>query len=104
MVKYQRNIIKTIRRLVYVNMEKAIGLLQKMPEHKLEAAYMYIRFIYSQTDRDETVYTPPKAADSLKKRQKGFQGLMTFAGTLPEDFDYEREIEEAREAKYARFI
>lgn len=26
------------------------------------------------------------------------------AGTLPEDFDYKKELEEAREAKYAHFI
>lgn len=55
-------------------LEKAIGLLQEMPESTLE------------------------------KRQRGFQGLMSFAGTLPEDFDYKKELEEARDEKCARFI
>lgn len=55
-------------------LEKAIGLLQKMPENELE------------------------------KRQRGFMGLMSFSGTLPEDFDYKKELEKARNEKYARFI
>lgn len=83
-------------------LEKAIGLLQEMPERKLESVYMYMRFVNSQTDDDEIVQFSKKS--TIEKRQKGFHGLMSFAGTLPEDFDYERELEEAREAKYARFI
>ncbi len=34
-------------------LEKAIGLLQEMPENKLEAVYMYIRFVNSQSDGKE---------------------------------------------------
>ena len=119
-------------------LEKAIGLLQEMPENKLEAVYMYIRFVDSQSDSNEAIPAPNKSIDSLmgiaheyappsvmeketdafenaviekfahestlEKRQRGFQGLMSFAGTLPEDFDYKKELEEAREEKYARFI
>lgn len=109
-----------------------------MPENKLEAVYMYIRFVDSQSDSNEAIPAPNKSIDSLmgiaheyappslmeketdafenaviekfahestlEKRQRGFQGLMSFAGTLPEDFDYKKELEEAREEKYARFI
>lgn len=120
-------------------LEKAIELLQEMPESKLEAVYMYIRFVDSQTDSNEEFPAPNnKNIDShmgiaheyanpvlmeketvafenaviekyspestLEKRQRGFQGLMSFAGTLPEDFDYKKELEEARNEKYARFI
>ena len=90
-------------------LEKAIGLLQEMPESKLEAVYMYIRFVDSQSDSNEVIPAPNKSIDSLHKstleeRQRGFQGLMSFAGTLPEDFDYKKELEEARDEKYARFI
>ena len=119
-------------------LEKAIGLLQEMPENKLEAVYMYIRFVDSQSDSNEAIPAPNKSIDSLmgiaheyappslmeketdafenaviekfahkstlEERQRGFQGLMSFAGTLPEDFDYKKELEEAREEKYARFI
>lgn len=94
-------------------LEKAIGLLQEMPEYKLEAVYMYIRFVDSQPDSDEGIPAPDKSMDSIEKstqrnsieeRQRGFQELMSFAGTLPEDFDYKKELEEARAEKYARFI
>ena len=36
-------------------LEKAIGLLQEMPENKLEAVYMYIRFVDSQSDSNEAI-------------------------------------------------
>jgi len=119
-------------------LEKAIELLQEMPENKLEAVYMYIRFVDSQSDSTVAIPAPNKSIDSpmgiaheyatpslgeketdafensviekfthkstLEKRQHGFQGLMSFAGTLQEDFDYKKELEEAREEKYARFI
>lgn len=77
-------------------LEKAIGLLQKMPEHKLEAIYGYICFIDSQADKSANRSASQTDADSIEQRQKGFQGLMSFAGTLPKDFDYEYELEEAR--------
>ncbi len=94
-------------------LEKAIGLLRKMPENKLESVYMYIRFVDSQTDGNEVIPASDKNIDSpmgiahestLEERQRGFQSLMSFAGTLPEDFDYKKELEEARNEKYARFI
>lgn len=78
-------------------LEKAIGLLQEMPEDKLEAVYMYIRFVHSQSDNNEEL-------PAFEKRRRGFQGLMSFAGTLPEDFDYKKELEDARKEKYGRFI
>ena len=40
----------------------------------------------------------------IERRKRGFQELLSFAGTLPEDFDYKKELEEARNEKYARFI
>lgn len=83
-------------------LEKVIGLLQEMPENKLEAIYMYIRFVDSQADNDVPVIAEKE--NELEKRKKGFQELLSFAGTLPEDFDYKKELEEARNEKYARFI
>ena len=73
-------------------LEKAIGLLQEMPENKLEAVYMYIRFVDSQADSDVSV-TTEKEKD-IERRKRGFQELLSFAGTLPEDFDYKKELEE----------
>lgn len=75
-------------------LEKAIGLLQDMPEHKVEAVYMYMCFVNSQIDNDKIILTPQEPLDSLmnqersmEERQRGFQGLLSFAGTLPEDFN-----------------
>lgn len=53
---------------------------------------------------ENTVSEKYASKNTLEERQRGFQGLMSFAGTLPEDFDYKRELEEAREKKYTRFI
>ncbi len=39
-----------------------------------------------------------------ENKQRGFQDHLSFAGTLPGDFDYKKELEKAREEKYARFI
>lgn len=87
-------------------LEKAIGLLREMPENKLEAVYMFIRFVDSQSDNREDIPATSKniGSDATEERRRGFQGLMSFAGTLPEGFDYKKELEEAREEKYGRFI
>ncbi len=85
-------------------LEKAIGLLQRMPEHKLETIYTYMRFVDSQIDNADSASTEKNDTDSIARKRKGFQGLLSFAGTLPEDFDYKKELEEAREEKYAHFI
>lgn len=82
-------------------LEKAMGLLQVLPERQLDAVYMYMRFVYSHSDGSDFILAKES---SVEKRRKGFQGLISFAGTLPEDFDYKQELEEAREEKYARFI
>lgn len=85
-------------------LEKAIGLLQRMPQHKLETVYTYMCFVDSQTDDIDSASTEKNDADSIARKQRGFQGLLSFAGTLPEDFDYKKELEEVREEKYAHFI
>ena len=92
-------------------LEKAIGLLQKMPENQLEAVYMFIRFVNSRMDDDVSYVTSvsaeketKEAENKLEERRRGFIGLMSFSGTLPEDFDYKKELEEARDEKYSRFI
>lgn len=85
-------------------LEKAIGLLQRMPEHKLETIYTYMRFVDSQIDNANSASTEKNDTNSIARKRKGFQGLLSFAGTLPEDFDYKKELEAAREEKYAHFI
>lgn len=45
-------------------LEKAINLLQDMPEHKLEAVYTYIQFVNTLTENEETA-THKKSASSI---------------------------------------
>lgn len=46
-------------------LEKAIHLLQTRPENKLEAIYMYIRFVNAQAD--EPIVTEKKAPIQLQE-------------------------------------
>ena len=99
-------------------LEKAIILLQEMPEQSVETVYTFMQSLkpypnqnrhsgkspFSTINEDDTAELVSSQRSSLERRQKGFQGLMSFAGTLPEDFDYKKELEEARNEKYARFI
>lgn len=77
-------------------LEKTITLLREMPEHSLESLYDFIRSIWIQQE------TGVDSAD-ISKSVEGFKVLQSFAGTLPADFDYEKELETMREEKYARF-
>jgi hypothetical protein len=42
------------------------------------------------------------AHDLAKQRQAGFQKLMKYHKTLRADFDYQKELAEARDEKYGR--
>lgn len=81
-------------------LEKTIILLQEMPEQSLESLYDFIRSIWVQEDVGEK--SSVKYTD-ISKSMEGFDILQSFAGTLPVDFDYKKELEEMREDKYARF-
>ncbi len=46
-------------------LEKAMNLLQTMPENKIEAVYMYMRFIDSQIESSDFLTTEKKGALSI---------------------------------------
>ncbi len=46
-------------------LEKTIKLLQAMPEQKLEAIYMYVRFVDSQTEEPDYPKLQKKEARSV---------------------------------------
>lgn len=81
-------------------LEKTITLLREMPEQSLESLYDFILSLRIQQKTD-AVY--PAAANDTSKSMEGFAVLQSFAGTLPADFDYEKELEDMRKEKYARF-
>lgn len=81
-------------------LEKTIILLQEMPEQSLESLYDFIQSMW--VNRDFNAERSEKTADTSKS-MAGFQVLQSFAGTLPADFDYKKELEEMRNEKYRRF-
>lgn len=82
-------------------LEKTIDLLQKMPEQSLEFLYDFICSIWIH--QDVKTELPVNSTDTSESME-GFRVLQSFAGTLPADFDYKKELEEMREEKYARFM
>lgn len=81
-------------------LEKTITLLREMPEQSLESLYDFIRSIWIH--QEATAKHPADFTDTSKSME-GFHVLQSFAGTLPADFDYKKELEEMRNEKYARF-
>lgn len=81
-------------------LDKTIILLREMPEQSLESLYDFIRSIWIQQNVGAKQSVK---RDDISKSMEGFGVLQSFAGTLPADFDYKKELEEMREEKYARF-
>lgn len=81
-------------------LEKTIILLQEMPEQSLESLYDFIQSIWI---RQNVNVERPEGTVDTSKSMAGFQVLQSFAGTLPADFDYKKELEEMRNEKYRRF-
>lgn len=81
-------------------LEKTIVLLREMPEQSLESLYDFISSVWIY--HDDNAKNTPGSAD-ISESMDGFRVLQSFAGTLPADFDYKRELEEMRREKYARF-
>lgn len=81
-------------------LEKTITLLSEMPEQSLESLYDFIYSIWFQQKADSSAAA---AAHDISKSMEGFRVLQSFAGTLPADFDYQKELAEMRTEKYARF-
>lgn len=71
------------------NKERAVQLLEQIPESEM---HYIIRMLEYAAKPDDT-----------SKRMEGLRVLQSFAGTLPENFDYERELEKMRNEKYSRF-
>lgn len=75
-------------------LEKTIILLREMSEQSLESLYDFIRSIWDQQDRGTKRSVK---INDITKSMEGFNVLQSFAGTLPADFDYKKELEEMRE-------
>ena len=70
--------------------EKTLEMLERLPDEKMIYIFNILQNIeaFSSTEKDETV------------KEDAFATLMKYSGSLPEDFDYRTELEEARMEKY----
>ena len=76
--------------------EKTVELIKHMPDEQV--VYVIEELVHGLTssqiiDKNET---------TLSDKQKAYQNLLKYKGSLPADFDYEKELAEAKEEKYGR--
>ena len=72
--------------------EKAVDLIRQMPEdHMFYVIDMLQNLKISIADKE----------NDKKQAMAAFQNLQKFRGRLPENFDADKELEEARNEKYS---
>lgn len=74
--------------------KEAFQLLEKMPEDKIKLIIQYMQKIEITSEKND--YQVNDSLNALKELQE-------LSGRLPEDFDYEKELQEALEEKYGYF-
>ena len=83
-------------------LEKTITLLQGMPETSIEKVYQFIQNL--QSEQNSATKTILKTTENNQsKAVESYQALQSYVGILPKDFDYKKELEEARKEKYGHF-
>lgn len=74
--------------------KEAFKLLEKMPEDKIKLIIQYMQKIKIASEKNDS-----QVNDSLNALKE----LHELSGRLPEDFDYEKELQEALEEEYGYF-
>lgn len=74
--------------------KEAFQLLEKMPEDKIKLIIQYMQKIEIASEKNDS-----QVNDSLNALKE----LHELSDRLPEDFDYEKELQEALEEKYGYF-
>lgn len=74
--------------------KEAFQLLEKMPEDKIKLIIQYMQKIEITSEKND--YQVNDSLNALKELQE-------LSGRLPEDFNYEKELQEALEEKYGYF-
>lgn len=70
--------------------QEALKIIENMQDDVMEQVVVYLQGLAYEKGQQES-------------RLNGFHILQSFAGTLPKNFDAQKELEEAREEKYGRF-
>jgi hypothetical protein len=76
--------------------EKTLELIKRMPDEQVKYVFNILNNIEELTHGLTSPQTIKKEA-VLSDKQKAYQNLLKYAGTLPADFDYEKELAEAKE-------
>ena len=71
--------------------KEAMQLLERMPEDKIKPIIQYMQKIEIVSKKNETEIV--EGLNALKE-------IQALSGRLPEDFDYDVELEQALEEKY----
>ena len=71
--------------------KEAMQLLERMPEDKIKPIIQYMQKIEIVSKKNETEIV--EGLNALKE-------IQALSGRLPEDFDYDAELEQALEEKY----
>ncbi len=72
--------------------KEAVQMIESMGDDDVVQVIAFLKDIRLSKEKD--------AGDG--RAMSGLEVLKSFAGILPEDFDYEKELAEAREEKYGR--
>jgi len=73
---------------------EAIKMIEELPEDTLHIAVQYIRNLRIKQKKEADMEANLRALEEIK----------AMAVKIPEDFDYDRELEEALEEKYGRLL
>ena len=71
--------------------ERAVELIERIPDEKM---FYVINILQNLEEMSSN-----RPADK-KQAMDGLQNVLKFSGRLPEDFDADKELQEAREEKY----
>ena len=77
--------------------EQAIEMIKEIPEEEIIYVVNILRNVKDLTQQTQRRGNVPSEKNNLLK------SLEKYRGRLPEDFDYKKELEEARDDKYADF-
>ena len=76
--------------------EQAIEMIKEIPEDK-------IIYVWNILKNVKDLSVKPVQNDDMTEKAQALQSLRKFRGRLPETFDYKKELDKAREEKYADF-
>ncbi|MDE7020592.1 MAG: dihydrodipicolinate reductase [Lachnospiraceae bacterium] len=71
--------------------EKAVEMIQRMPDDDMFYVINILQNLEEMTARKDT---------DKERAMAAYQDILRYRGRLPEDFDADKELAEAREEKY----